>query len=43
MAKTLMEILKEKGIPINSHYGGELPEELTEREINKEPFSRSKN
>jgi 4-hydroxyphenylacetate decarboxylase large subunit len=38
----LADILAEKGLPINFQYGGKAPEELVEREINKEPSPRAK-
>ncbi len=40
--KNLADILKEKGIPISSQYGGQAPEELTDREVKKEPTPRAK-
>lgn len=40
--KTLEEILKEKGIPIQFQYGGEAPDKMVDREIKKEPTKRAK-
>lgn len=38
----LEDILAEKGIPINFQYGGKAPEEMVDREIQKEPTPRVK-
>lgn len=42
MAKTLSEILEEKGLPIRYQYGGEAPDMMVEREVKKEPTPRAK-
>ena len=42
MVRKLADILEEKGINISFQYGGSAPEELVEREIQKEPFPRVK-
>lgn len=38
----LAEILAEKGLPIDFQYGGSAPDEIVDREINKEPSPRAK-
>ena len=38
----LSDILAEKGLPINFQYGGKAPEELTGREVKKQPGQRAK-
>ncbi len=42
MAKTLADILQEKGIQLEQRYGGEPPADLVDREIKKEPTPRAK-
>jgi 4-hydroxyphenylacetate decarboxylase large subunit len=37
----LADILAEKGLPINFQFGGEAPEEMTAREVTKEPSPRA--
>ncbi|WP_252229681.1 4-hydroxyphenylacetate decarboxylase large subunit [Clostridium sp. ZBS15] len=38
----LADILAEKGLPINFQFGGDAPEEMTTREVQKEPTPRAK-
>lgn len=40
--RTLAEILKEQGIPLEFRFGGEAPAELADREVKKEPTPRAK-
>jgi len=42
MARTLAEILEEKGIRLEQRYGGEPPPDLVDREVKKEPTPRAK-
>ena len=40
MAKTLKDVLADAGIPMDFEAGGKAPEELTDREITREPHPR---
>ena len=42
MPKKLADILEEKGMPIDFQYGGSAPEEMVDREVQKEPDPRPK-
>ncbi len=39
--KKLLEILKEKGVPVNFQSGGQAPDGLTQREVKKQPSARA--
>ncbi|WP_346355650.1 4-hydroxyphenylacetate decarboxylase large subunit [Azotosporobacter soli] len=39
--KKLLEILKEKGVPVNFQSGGQAPDGLTQREVRKQPGARA--
>lgn len=41
MARKFVDVLKEQGMSLNLHVGGEAPEELVEREIKREPTQRA--
>ncbi len=41
MGRKLAEILEESGLPMNHQVGGSAPDEITEREVRKEPCSRA--